>query len=250
MKRYFVGMNRAWVLGFFISLNTISCTSFPKKDPDLLHQILLYNLHLRRTESVGADPRAEKGEEFYEINPKPNEKFDCESLSAFYQHVQIASLRECLLSMNRMKNIPSVSYLLVRDPAPFFKLESPIESADCLGRLLPTIPVPREIFFQSPEKGQLECYSARLPIRYDETLGLKSLFHDVKLTIRFPLASVPESDSELLMLLATWSIIPFWEKSERGVKSILVPESLCRKCMGDQNLFSPNAPLPPLWPEL
>jgi hypothetical protein len=226
----------------------LACSSSPRKNEHLLRQILLYNLHLRRPEFVGARFNASIGDEDYESHPKPGKSLDCISIQSLFKEIDLKRLRECLKSSSKLQTPWEISYELIRETAPYLKLEEPQSAPECIQQSLGKIPVPREIFFQSNEQGHLNCYSSRISIFEDEWLGLYSFFHTSRVKLTFPPAKLPITDEETLLLLGIWSTMPFWREKDNAILGTVVPTELCQKCMGDKNMFLEADQLPPHWP--
>jgi hypothetical protein len=238
-------------IGILLVLFMINgCSSAPRKEEHRLKQIFLYNLHFRRPPQVGANPKAYPWEEDFEKHPRPTATFDCEPLSQLFRSVDLSSVQKCFETLSQNSEKRTFSYRLNREPALFFELKDSEEAPLCLREKLNRIPVPREIFFQSKDEEQLSCYSARLAIQDEEFLGIRSTLQHLDLNITFPLTESPQSNEELLMLLKTYAIAPFWTQESEGKRLISrpVPQTLCEKCLGKKNLFLDKDALPPLWP--
>jgi hypothetical protein len=67
-------------------------------------------------------------------------------------------------------------------------------------------------------------------------------------TIDLSRIKMPQDDEELLMLLGTWSMMPFLSEKNMEIASKVVPIELCKKCMGESSLFQETDTLPPHWP--
>jgi hypothetical protein len=238
---------------------TSGCSSAPKKDQHALHHILLHNLHYRRTETVGADPAAHWGDWEFQSHPLPNSTFDCQPLNSLFNGLLLTPVRGCLSQLNSEKEWKvkdgqeevsvkkELNYILHRETAPFLELEKAEKTPECIRTLLSKIPVPREIFFQSNDEGKLGCYNSRIPIVQQE-LGIQAALHHLRVKIAFPLESLPQTDEETLMLLATWAIIPYWDSDKKSILSKAVPSEICSKCIGERNLYHELDSLPPQWP--
>src|SRR4051812_40383364 len=100
----------------------MACSTAPQEGEHILHKILLYNLHVRRVDRVGALDYAEPGEYEYESHPRPNERFDCESLEWLFRDMDFKALRECFLSASKLQKRTEVSYVLRRAAAPFLEI--------------------------------------------------------------------------------------------------------------------------------
>lgn len=235
---------------FWVSLFLLSCSSASNNQVHTVHHIWLYNLHFRRPAQIGAAPRAAYGDEEYESHPKPNAQLDCQPLSDLFKNIDLNAFRSCLQSSNQMMVSESLNYRLHREITPYLALEEDDEAdpQNCIRILLNQIPVPREVFFQSNDEGQLNCYSSRVWLSQDVFLGIKDSLSSFDVSINFPLPKIPVTDDETLMLLASWAMMPFWDKSRNGFVSRVVPDDLCQKCIGEKNMFLKGDRFPPLWP--
>ena len=245
------------------SLLVSSCSSLPGNEVHSLKKLILYNLAVRRPVSLGARSGAIPGEMDYETYPKPDVHFDCVPLKRLYKEMDFFKLRKCFQTVNQSTWNQDVIFELRRSKVPFWKRDEPeLEDDDpfeeepdsaeaavpsCIRVLLDKIPIPREIFFQSNDEGSVNCYSSRIDIDEDDTLKIKSNLQHHELRIAFPLKKIPETEEEMTLLLATWSLAPFFDTSSQlNVK--LVSTSMCGKCMGEKNMFLSTDKLPPQWP--
>src|SRR4051794_26287335 len=90
----------------------MACSSASKRTEHVLHKILLYNLHLRRPLTAGAQPTGEVGQARYESHPKPNEYLDCEPIRWLFKDLNLAALRSCFLNSSKLQTDGLVSYIL------------------------------------------------------------------------------------------------------------------------------------------
>lgn len=218
-------------------------------------RIALDHVHARRPSAAGAKPDVGPGGEDYVSNPRPGPSFDCVPMEALFSGISTSEAISCLASIQERKK---AVYRLKREPVPYYELQAPEDIPallpECLKKTIPRIPVPREIFFQSDAKkdlqGAMECFSARLPIESDEVpaLGLKWPLLRTQLEIDFPLEVPPASSAMLIRLLATWVLTPFFEEESGELRSTLVPKALCRRCLGEKRLLGPHEPMPIFWP--
>lgn len=238
---------RILILGICLVIS--GCSSASLQNTHELHKILLYNLHLRRPDAAGAQPNADLGDYDYESHPSPNARLDCEPLKVLYKEIPLKSLRECLLDPSKMQAAAGASYRLRRATTPYLEIVEKDELAHfCFKQYLPKIPVPREIFFQSNESGQLSCYNSRMPMAEEEFLGINSFLFRTVVKISLSKVQVPETDEAWTMLLGTWSMIPFFDGESGVIFSKVVPTDICRQCMSEKNMFKEEDPLPPFWP--
>ncbi len=229
-------MNFIRLLIFIIYLSVIGCSTSSRKVDYPLHQILLYNLHLRKV---------------YEEGHQSGSNLDCESLKDFYRNIDFRSLRGCLLNSSELQNSRVADYDLKREKAPFLEIiEDKNLSPSCLKQFLSQIPVPREIIFQTQEEGRLNCYHAQIKVFEDSLLGIPAFFSRVHLHIDLETSQIPRTDEDWVFLLGTWSITPFFEEKagERVLFSNRLPSDICSQCIGEKNLFHEKDILPQLWP--
>ncbi len=226
-----------------------SCSSAPQKNEHLLQSVLLYNLHFRRPQHLGARPNANWDDEDYFSQSRPNSNWDCEPLQKLFKELKLEAVRSCLRSVNEAKEKRDLSYILKRGTMPILELEDLEKAPLCVKDLLSQIPVPREIFFQSKDEGRLSCYSSRIPLASEEFLKIRSHLHRFKVKINFPLEPIPKDDRETEFLLSTWVLASFFGEDQNRILSKLVPNEICRKCIGDSHLFLESDSLPPSWPK-
>lgn len=251
-------VKRVWVLGLFFlcdlgGIFLTGCSTGEKRETHILHQLLLYNLHVRRPPGVGAESSAVPGEYEYESHPRPNERFDCEPLKTLFSKFDLKAVRNCL---NRAQEGELV-YQLTRSPSPFLTLQesNPEDRIDCAERLLKQIPVPREIFFQSGQKDddgegvRFSCYSSRLSTIESDVLGVRGAMDKVNVKVQLPIRPYLTNDEETLLLLGTWIVGPYFtEHGGQGIPSKIVSSEICNRCMGRESLFLESEPWPPHWP--
>ncbi len=222
-----------------------------------LARLQFSTVQFRRPLSESANPLAGPGGTDYRSHPLPNAKYDCERPAELFARapVNLRKLRDCLVSMRASVK---VLYRLRREPVPLLVLDSQDEMPACLREVAPELPMPREIVFQSAESGSLQCYSARVDVDASQLMG----FHvpiirklAVRLDLPVSLKDVPSNDASMVDLLTTWVIALFWSENPGEGETLLaklVPEIICRRCMGEKNMLKatdpPQAPWPPLTP--
>lgn len=228
----------------------VACSTASLQDQHLLHKLILYNLHVRRPLTPAASLNAEHGEYDYQSHPKPSANLDCQPLSFLFNQLNMRELRSCFESVSKMQNVKPVSYTLHREHAPFLKLDNPDNSVpQCIAKLLDQIAVPREIFFQSTDEGELACYSARMPLEGEGKLGIQYYLESTKVVVRLPMeAEVPKNEEEITILLGTWAVTPFVRNEQSMIMAKIATEGVCRKCLGEENVLLDKEGLPPVWP--
>ena len=235
-----------YVIGCSVSLACVSGCSGLRTAPRHEHQIshlIPYTLRVRRPPGPGADPRVGPGGTDYTSHPLPSANLDCETARELFANLDLAGLRTCLSSLKS-----SVRYRLKRVDAPALELEGPEHAPACLNALLPSIPVPREIFFQSEDEERLLCYSSRLDIEANELAGFKVPSHRLDVRLDFPLLAPPKDDDETRRLLLSWAITPFWNETTSELPSHIVTDEVCRACLGEKNMIKPQDGPQASWP--
>ncbi len=247
------------LLAFAFAFITSACSSTPK-DMHWTSQLYPPTLMVRRTPHAPARPKAMGSEPEFKSDPLPNEHYDCEPIGAMWKGMDLKANRECLSTVNTTKERLEVSYRLVRDPAPYLQPLDPEETPACLKETLPKIPVPREIFFQTQlravglvkagqEATSLSCVNARINLEDDELWGWKLPIGRVNLAMVFPMMELPSNDDETRMLLQAWGLRLLRDPERQQQFPVkIVPDFICRRCLGRDRWLEPHNPLPPLWP--
>lgn len=223
-----------------------------------LRQLIPYTLKIRRPVSPGADPKAGPGGIDYHADPLPDESFDCRDASWLFREINLTEARECLAALSaptapdQERAIRHLLFTVRWIPVPELELDASSfgeeKSADCLKKVFARLPVPREIFFQSNEGGPLGCYSSRLAIESNELAGFKLPIHKTALRIEIPFKPLPKTDAEMRMVLMTWVLTPFWKRKENTLSAHIVPDVICRRCLGEKTMLGPTDPKPISWP--
>ncbi|MBL7715118.1 MAG: hypothetical protein JNL01_06580 [Bdellovibrionales bacterium] len=207
-------------------------------------------MRVRRPKTEAADPTAKPGGSDYNTVGHLDSKFDCRKAEELFPEFPAAKLRACFLT------IPpgtTVTYRFVRQAQPFLEIEDPEDAPACMVEYLRTIPVPREIIFQTPVKSNLDCYTARVDLESSEKFGIKMPIARLDMAVRFPLRKLPTDDDATLRLVQGWALTPFFKdvRNADGVPEVsatLMPERLCKKCMGEKTLSKDLELEAPLWP--
>lgn len=229
-----------------------------------LKQLIPYTLKIRRPTSPGADPKAGPGGTDYQSDPLPDENFDCREVSWLFREIDLVEARACLAVLSAPPTPDSeqaakkpISHLLFTVrwlPVPELELDASGfdegSAANCLKKVLSHLPVPREIFFQSNEGDRLACYSSRLAVEANEIAGFKLPIKKTALRVELPLKPLPKDDAETRMLLMTWALTPFWNREKNTLAAHLVPDGICRRCLGEKTMLGPTDPAPVPWPLL
>lgn len=228
----------------------LGCASTPVNE-HFVRRLIPNQIRVRRPLTLGADPWAGPGGTDFRSEVLPTPQFDCELPATLFKSLMTAKIKECLLSL---KEQTSVVYHLKRSVAPSFILDSELDSPACIKEYLPQIPIPREIIYQAPTdssenaRRNLNCYSTRLDLEANEWMGARLPTHRVDLKVWFPLPSPPKSDEELFRYLVTWAITPLWNEQSQGLKAKVLPNHLCKKCIGEKEWLMGNEPEIIFWP--
>ncbi len=239
------------VMMLFVLLLLIGgCSSSALQLDRSVQGIFWENLHFRRPTISGADPQAQSTlEEGYLRTAKVSATLDCEPMKFLFKSVDFALIRSCLADLSKLQSVKEFHFELVRDIMPYFKLDDSDEVPACVTQSMSVLPVPREIVYQTNEKGSLSCYSSRIPVADEEFMGIKAFLFRTRLTIGLPLPHLPGNDRELVDLLTTWAITPFYDDNGRHLLGEMVPTSTCGVCMNRSQISPGEQSLPPTWPE-
>ncbi len=237
-----------------------------------LRQLVVHTIHVRRPEGTPVDLKAYPWDAGYRASPRPDARFNCAPMGAMSAGFDLAAVRSCLKSIQPGT---SVTYKLVRGPRPELLLEgipepkpspspepapspgsSPKPSPSpepppvppCLVKVLPRVPVPREIVYQSAEEGRIMCYSSRVEDSTGLGADLVEAFstNRVVLRLNFPVWPMPDSDLKTAQWLVSLSLSPFLR--EQGILGRILPDSQCQACLGEEVFVKPWEPVPLTWP--
>lgn len=228
-----------------------NCSSATRREKHSVTKLSLYNLHFRNLSGEGASPIGLPGKPDFQSVPKPNDRFDCEPYSNLFKGVDLLATRECLKSATSSGSL-DFDFQLIRDtPTPFMEIkeDKKVQLPECVRQRLSKLTVPREIVFQSNDGGVLGCYSSNLALSLEGGLGQGQRFYAISIHIHVSPEEVPPSGEEMLLLLKTWSLAPYFGLDQQKITSKYFPEAFCRKCMGVQNLLHRSDILPLAWPQ-
>ncbi len=249
-----------WVVSLLLT-QFVSCKSAEVHEHEV-RKLIPQTLRIRRPLVPGADPKASPGGPDYRSQPLPNSKFDCEAPRKIAEGLPLAAIRSCVTSLSIKKSVDaellSVVYKLVRDPVPHLQLQDLEEVPPCLVQTLPKIPVPREIFYQAeslgdvtPETRRLDCFASRLDIEADQWMGFKLPIAKLGVRVTFPPQNfdrAPDDDDEMRRLIMTWALTPFWDSSTASFRAKVVPDTICRTCLGQSSMKKGDEPDLEVWP--
>ena len=163
-------------------------------------------------------------------------------------------LIECLNSLGDKKEASVFYHFRAKDqPSLLFEAESGKPQL-CLGKLLPELPLPREIYFlarkaRSETRAQ-QTYSMSLDTHAGQG-GVESLIRDHRFEIEFhfPMKRKLKSSQDLEIWLLV-SVLKLFDR-ESGFRASLVPDPVEQKCFSADARFSDKklGKIPPLfWP--
>lgn len=246
----------------------LGCSSVDQQEQEnsraWIDRIVLVNLHFRRPQGAPADPQAGPGGEDYQSKPLPNSRLDCEPSEKLFTGLKLDAIRACLSGSNLSDQDFILTYSVQKSIQPVLKLrpESPKSKEKavkkgkphrpaCVDELLGEIPVPREIYFQGvrdSEKGELGCFAAGLTPDASPLLGVRLMKEKTELAVTIPPRRALKTNQDVQLLLLSWALRPFWNTQRNQMEARVVPDHLCRLCIGEKNLVREGIPAVPLWP--
>lgn len=225
--------------------------------PYAVNQILggVQWIRVRRPAAESADPKAGPGGSDYRATPAPDERLDCQSLETLLQPVVSDALVSCLQTLNTQFGAEGAEarefgYRLVRETQPKLELQDADEAPECLKTVLPSIPVPREIFFMVRDRqDRLACLSSRVPMDAGDFLGVRLPAKGVEVRLKFPDPNLPKDRAAAGRWLQAWVMTPyFYFEQDHKIQGKYVPESICGQCFGDRMILEKRTDLIPHWP--
>jgi hypothetical protein len=261
----------SWGTGSFAGLilvsgaGLVSCKSAPHSGNGTEHQIdraLITHFMIRRPPGAGADPMMDEGGEGYEANPKPDVNYDCREPATLLEGISPGAVRDCFRKHSELianaKDGSGVmreaEYRLERSDQPKLVLqeeETKGQPVSCLKKVLPVIPVPREIIYQA-EPLEWSCFNSRVNIEANDLLGIKMPTKKWAVRLVFPLTEIPKDDAAMTRQLLAMALTPLLDpESPTQFKSKVVPNAICKRCFGKKRLYSKDGPYhddpPPTW---
>lgn len=225
------------------SLAQLGCSTAPANVRQV-HNLIPASVRWRRPAGPGADPQAGPGGWDYTSHPLPDAHWDCKRPYDVLGQLPIYPIQACL---NSLKKPLEISFELNDDFSPGLDLEVSSDQPACLLATLKRIPIPREIIFQEAQS-PYACASARLSLEADQFKMIRPPFRTAILKIQLPLAAPLLTGGETVRLLEGWALSAFPDPSTRSFPSQLVPDSICRQCLGEEP-WRPREDEPPeSWP--
>lgn len=209
--------------------------------------LVLSTLFIRRPVGAPADPQASPGGEDYQSDPLPNPRLDCAAPESLWRNWDLKAIRSCL---NEVHKEITLVYQLQKTARPLLSLQKEDPGApSCVKELLKEIPVPREIFFEGvDDRNHFDCYASGIRPEDNDWWAVRLISTQRKVRIDLPLTAELSDDRSTQLLLLSWALAPFQDPTTNRIPSQIVPEALCRKCLGDSSFIrSPRLALP-LWP--
>jgi hypothetical protein len=203
------------------------------------------SLKMRNPVSISADPDVGPGGVDYQTATNEEPHYGCKSPSEFFSKLKKAEIRDCLLSVT---DEVIVEYQLKRTDSPHWRLQDPELAPVCIVDLMTQISIPREIFFQSSDESNLECYSSKIFKDKDEVLGAKVPINQLNLEIQFPLVDSIRTEGDLDSFFMRLVLRPYFEGQPMKIDARRVPARVCRECLPKSMLLDTQQKYPS-WPE-
>jgi hypothetical protein len=158
------------------------------------------------------------------------------------------ALLTCLNSLKVTAN-----YIYVPQTEPVLAVDPLQKKPDlCIYQLLPSLPLPREIYFLGQARGKTEqaVYSMSFDTKANEFADAKVRSARFETELRFPLRTKLQSSQDLHIWLTTL-VLSLFRDEEKQWRASTVTENVVNQCFGDDSLFldkrAGNIP-PAFWP--
>jgi hypothetical protein len=250
------------VLIFSLLIGGAGCSSVEEQNQKnsraWIDKIALQTLHFRRPQGAGADPNAGPGGEDYQSKPLPGSNLDCEPADQLFRGLKLDEIRACLNRTESSTQDFILTYSVQKSIQPALVLKNEeLKKGDshrpaCLDQLLKSIPVPREIYFQGVREGypgELGCFASGLTPEAPPLIGFQLMPNRLELVVRIPPLRPLKTNQDVQLLLLSWVLRPFRDARRNQIEARVVPDRLCRLCIGEKNLVRADSiPPVPLWP--
>ncbi len=169
---------------------------------------------------------------------RKDRKLECSLSADFWKEItdQHQSVNSCLNDAGFV----GLTYRLVMETLPYLEVDqNEKKNPDCVKKLLPKIPLPREIYFLGTEalpdpnnRSRMGCYS----VGFNVLSGLVFSTHSPTKVNRilFPaLADRPlksKQDLQLWLMTTVFSILKADEQAQGKLWALPVPDAVCRSC--------------------
>jgi len=243
-----------WVL-FGLGMGGSACSGRlltpDDRQAQAVQRVYLGSVHGRAPSTTSARLDANPGDPDYRLTFESDEgSLGCIPAKEVTKSILMDAAAACL---KRLSTPVSVTYALDTGFPPAWVLEEDDIEFDpeveedldyqrdakaCLMSSLGRIPVFREVFFlsipSSPQKAH--CWSRRLNEEVDRRLGFRWNFLRPKLSLQWD----SSDEGVLSQRLLRFSLSPFLDPAgegrvDRKLKGKPVPESLCKRCLGDSS---------------
>jgi hypothetical protein len=185
-------------------------------------------------------------------------QLSCQLSSAFWNPLTVnhREINDCLNGMNETR----LYYRLVTDTQPYLEIDSQEKkNPECAVRLLPRIPLPREVYFLAIQKNgdhlknRMGCYSSSLNVLSGTVFSTQAPKKIKNLLIPVAADRPPQTKNDLqLWLMATvFNILKADERAAGTLWALPVPDAVCRTCFQADRLFNEknSGAIPPVfWP--
>jgi hypothetical protein len=173
-------------------------------------------------------------------------QLECQHPRKFWKPFQQneSAIIECLNSIGDV----GLAYRFVSEVQPYLEVdEDPLHpNPECIRKLLPKIPLPREVYFLGREANMdwtnqpMHCYSSSFNVRSGQVLSTDSKTRIQKILL--PALANRELKNSADLHFWLMSSIFNMLKSDEQAKGILwalpVPDAVCRTCFKDDPLFN------------
>ncbi|MBC7397648.1 MAG: hypothetical protein H7333_09420 [Bdellovibrionales bacterium] len=240
------------ILLFLFALSACSASAI-KKSPSTDQVIQSFNLlsvRFSRPEYAVADP-----DDFSE----KERSLHCESTHQLWKKwlegTIAQNLIKCINEAGRIQ-VATAHYLFVPKTQPYLEVNKfNQEGPACLYRLLPRLPLPREIYFLGKASGRADlqagqqCYAMSFNTKANQVLDTELRSPRFEVDFHFPLVRKLKSsqDLEIWLLVSTLSLF----EEEQVFRASVVPDQMEAACFQNDPLFydKKSGKIPPVfWP--
>jgi hypothetical protein len=240
--------------------------SLPQGKVHEVAEIIYDSLRYRRPGSDAANPQASPGGVDFRTRDRANwRSLDCRKPEDFFaKRISEFSLEKVDACLQSVPADTKVSFKLKRGKTPAWLLEiEPSEentpgTPDCLVQLLKKIPLPREVLFMGRSSdGTLSCFASGQDWEEDIYVDLRIPYFAKKgMTLTLP-GDYLELGKDPQARALRWMdsmVVSLWAREGEGrprvLPSVIFPDELCKKCLGESEfnrMKQPVGPAPDPW---
>ena len=161
------------------------------------------------------------------------QKISCEAPSQYYPKFYKSSSPELIQCLSSIQT-GAAQYRFSFQAQPRLEIDADESTQpDCLKKLLPVIPLPRELYFlgRTQAKESLDCYSSSF-----NTHSIRAL----KVRVPFPLSRPLKTERDLLIWFMVTTFDLLSQADDAGGKLVragVVPEMTCKSCFSNDLYF-------------